>query len=124
MSVLKKKDHICTNKVMNYTNYERKIVEELGVALIGWPGGGKVENPGGLTHDKVLALRNALEKNDCRWVILTCEERETRKRKNAEREQDGEKVYGPPRKKRVKRSAPENESVEGEDLHGVGMDCQ
>lgn len=34
---------------MNYANYESKIVEELGVALIGWPGDGKVENPGGLS---------------------------------------------------------------------------
>ena len=55
-------------------NYERKIVEELGVALIGWPGNGEVENPGGLSPNKGLALKNALETKECRWIILTTEQ--------------------------------------------------
>jgi hypothetical protein len=116
VSILKAKNHICPDKKMNYTNYESKIVEELGVALIGWPGDGKVENPGSLGPDKGLELRVALEKNQCKWVILTKGQQEARKRQNAQREQDGEMVYGPPRKKRARISAPENEHVEEERL--------
>ncbi len=97
---------------MNYMNYERKIVEKLGVALIGWPGNSEVENPGGLSPDKGLALRNALETKECRWIILTTEQQEAWKIKNVECEKDGKKVYGPPQKKWARRSAPEDEGVE------------
>ena len=99
---------------MNYLNYESKIVEELGVALTGWPGDGKVENPGNLGPDKGLALKDALVKKECKWIILTSEQQEARKIQNAQREQDGEMVYGPPRKKRAKRSTLEK-GVEEED---------
>ena len=104
--------HVRANKKMNYINYERKIVEDLGVALIGWPEGGKIKNSGNIGIDMALELREALEKKECRWVVLTLEEKKDRKRRNAQREQDGEMVYGPPRKKRAKRSAPENEEQE------------
>ena len=97
---------------MNYTNYETKIVEELGVALIGWPGDGKVENPGNLSLDTGLALRSALGNKECRWIILTSEQQEAWKRQNAQRERDGETVYGPPRKKRAKKSSPLNDNAE------------
>jgi len=69
--ILEAKHHVHANKKINYMNYERKIVEELGVAFIGWPGNGEVENPGGLSPNKGLALKNALETKECRWIILT-----------------------------------------------------
>ena len=113
--ILKEKEYAQTEKKMNYKNYERKIVEELGVALIGWPGDGTVENPGTISMDKGIALRNALEKKECRWVKLTSEQLETRKSQNAQRAEDGEKVYGSPRRKRAKRNAHENQGVEDEE---------
>jgi hypothetical protein len=87
---------------MNYVNYERSIVGELGVALIGWPGDGKVENPGSIGLDKGLALKDALEKSECKWILLTSEQQEARKIQNSQREHNGEMVYGPIRKKRAK----------------------
>ena len=113
--ILKEKEYAQTEKKMNYKNYERKIVEELGVALIGWPGDGTVENPGTISMDKGTALRNALKKKECQWVKLTSEQLETRKSQNAQRAEDAEKVYGPPRKKRAKRNAHENQGVEDEE---------
>jgi hypothetical protein len=123
--ILEAKNHICTKKRMNYINYESKIIEELGVALIGWPGGGKVENPSYLSPDKGLALKNALEKRECRWIVLTSEQLESRRCQNVQCEQDGETIYGPARKKRTKRSECENDGVE-EDLpvHDTSMACQ
>jgi len=124
--ILEEKKHIQTNKRMNYAKYESKIIEELGVALIGWPEDGKVENPGILDIDKSLALRKALETNECRRIILTSEQKKAWIFQNAQCEQDGE----PPRKKQAtgERSVPENEGVdedvEEEDLHDVNMACQ
>ncbi|KAN0111299.1 hypothetical protein V8E52_008674 [Russula decolorans] len=106
--ILKAKKHVRTDVRMNYTNYESNIVEKCGVALIGWPVNGKVQNPGGLSPDEGLILRNALETNECRWTVLTKEQRDARKIQNGQRERDGEQVYVP-RKKRTKRSAPEDE---------------
>ena len=108
---------------MKYTNYESSIVEKYGVALIGWPINGKVQNPGGLGPDEGLILRNSLETKTCRWTVLTEEQLEAWKIQNSQRERNGEQVYVP-RKKRTKRSAPEDEGVdlEGDDdqmvLHG------
>jgi hypothetical protein len=96
---------------MNYINYESGIVKKFGVALIGWPVDGKVQNPGGLGPDEGLVLRNALEKKECRWIILTEEEQEARKIQNTQREKDGEQIYVP-RKKRPRKSA---EGVDSED---------
>jgi len=95
------------HKAMNYENYEETIVEGFGVALIGWPGDGKVVNPGSLSSHQRRVLKSALEKEDCKWVKLTPAQMEARKLKDAQREQGGERVSGPPRKKRAKTSAPE-----------------
>lgn len=114
------KKHVRTDVRMNYINYESSIVESLGVALIGWPINGKVQNPGGLGPDESLVLRNALEKKECRWIILTTEEQETRKIQNTQREKDGEQVYVP-RKKRPRKSVPEDledDNNDGMMLHG------
>jgi len=102
VSILKKKDYIHSDKKMNYVNYKSKIVEKLGVALIGWPEDSKVENPGSIGLDEGLALRNALENKECRWTILTSKQQEAQKCRNAQHEQDGEAMYGPPRKKQAK----------------------
>jgi hypothetical protein len=105
---------------MNYKNYESSIVEKFGVDLIGWPINGKVQNPGGLGPDEGLVLRNALEKKECKWIILTEEEQKARKIQNAQREEDGEQIYVP-RKKRLRKSAAEDEGVDLEDNNNDGM---
>jgi hypothetical protein len=99
---------------MNYINYESSIVEKFGVTLHGWPVKGKVRNPGELGPDEALALRNALERKECKWVILTEEEQEARKIQNAQREKDGEQIYVP-QKKRTKKSTAKDNGVDVED---------
>ncbi|KAG1782060.1 hypothetical protein EV702DRAFT_961417, partial [Suillus placidus] len=71
---------------MNYTNYERNIVEHYGLALVNWPLSGHVRNPskvGG--RAQVQSLLDALKSRSCEWVRLTDEERVTRMKDNRER---------------------------------------
>ena len=98
---------------MNYENYEHQIVECLGVALIGWPLHGNICQPGRLAIDDATVLRNALDSEDCKWVILTHQQLASRKASNLQRQANGEAIYGPPRKKRAQNKAPM--SQEGED---------
>jgi hypothetical protein len=91
---------------MNYENYERQIVECLGVELIGWPLHGSVQQPGKLSYEDAVILRNALVQKDCKWVKLTCEQVLSRKDNNLEREANGEAIYGPSRKRRARNNIP------------------
>lgn len=90
---------------MNYTNYERDVVEALGVELKNFPGG-VVRQPGDLKRPELQALVIALgaPENDrrCHWVILESSEWTARKELNAERIANGEQVYKP-RKRRVRK---------------------
>ncbi|KIM66057.1 hypothetical protein SCLCIDRAFT_22268 [Scleroderma citrinum Foug A] len=80
---------------MNYDNYERKIVESLGVELIGWlsdllP----IRNPGKLGgRDRVQKLHVALTTKVCYWKKLSEEDRQRRIVLNTERHARGEEVY-------------------------------
>ena len=79
---------------MNYRNYEGQIVEQYGVALLGWPLDHlPVCNPGGLSAADVATLLKALQDGRCRWARLTPEELEARKVSNKLRQEQGEKVY-------------------------------
>ncbi|KAH7917654.1 hypothetical protein BV22DRAFT_1135233 [Leucogyrophana mollusca] len=81
------------NYKMNYDNYEKKIVEAHGVALVGWPSG-RVRNPGRLGGRAAAEqLLNALVNEKCYWVILSDEELEQRKVDNKVRQARGEQVY-------------------------------
>jgi len=106
--ILKAKKHVRTDVRMNYINYESSIVEKFGIALIGWPVNGKVQNPGDLGPDEGLVLRNALERMECKWIILTEKEQEARKIQNAQREKDGEQIYAPQKKRPKKSTARDN----------------
>ena len=44
--IVAKKTGSATSNLMNYVNYEGKVVEEHGVALIGWPDSVPFKNPG------------------------------------------------------------------------------
>ncbi|KAH9955750.1 hypothetical protein BC827DRAFT_1158100 [Russula dissimulans] len=115
-AILKAKKHPCTVQ-MNYTHYEDKIVESLGVALVGWPINGPVQNPGELTRDDAIILKHALETKDCKWIRLTTQQIATRKARNKQCLADGEQVYGPPRKQRARKIGP---SCEGLEIEGGG----
>ena len=102
---------------MNYVHYERQIVEKMGVALAGWPLGGRICNPGVLPSDDALVLRNALANKTCKWVRLTAQHLEDRKASNMQRAANGDDIYGPPRKKRAKKTGP-NETRNGDGDNG------
>jgi hypothetical protein len=67
---------------MNYENYERKIVERLGVELIGWPLHGSIHQPGTLATEDAIILQDALACKDCKWVKLTHEQVTARRDNN------------------------------------------
>jgi hypothetical protein len=84
---------------MNYTNYEGKIVERFGVALIGWPCNGPVSNPNNVGgRAEVSRLVFALRVKQCKWLFLNDDELQERKQVNMERHSAGEQVYKPRRK--------------------------
>ncbi|KAG1731305.1 hypothetical protein EDD22DRAFT_788494, partial [Suillus occidentalis] len=87
---------------MNYTNYERAIVERYGVELYNWPLPGTVKNPskvGGRAH--VQKLLDALKSHSCKWVSLSEDDLRDRMTENRECQARGEQVYVP-RKARVR----------------------
>jgi hypothetical protein len=100
---------------MNYKNYERRIVEQYGIELSGWPlllGG--VCNPRELnTHDTAI-LKKALVDDQCKWKILTQEEVTARVHSNKQREANGESVYRPSRKSRAWKGPPINSEIQGD----------
>ncbi|KAI5981259.1 hypothetical protein EDD15DRAFT_2379892 [Pisolithus albus] len=101
-------DYILTKKVstnvkMNYTNYERRIVERYGVMLTGWPFSGTVRNPSKIGgRAEVEKLLDALNSEACKWVRLTDEELRARVIHNKERQARGEAVYHPRRTRTTK----------------------
>ncbi|TFK65039.1 hypothetical protein BDN72DRAFT_901014 [Pluteus cervinus] len=102
--------------VMNYENYERRIVEKHSVALIGWPLE-KVTNPGFITTQVQLALvACALESGKCKWVKLSATELSARVKRNVARQHRVGDVYKS-RKKTTKgaKSAATIEDTEDEE---------
>ncbi len=99
---------------MNYVHYESHVIEKLGVVLAGWPLGGSICNPGTLTSDDTLVLRNALANKTCKWVRLTVQQLEDRKASNMQHAANGEDIYGPPRKKRARKTDPADSEQNGE----------
>ncbi|KAG1745800.1 hypothetical protein EDD22DRAFT_973002 [Suillus occidentalis] len=71
---------------MNYTNYERNIVEHYGFALVNWPLSGHIQNPSKVgRRAEVQRLLDALKSQSCEWVKLTDEERVAHMKDNQER---------------------------------------
>ena len=100
---------------MNYSHYEDKIVESLGVALIGWPLPSRVCNPGSLSSNDLNTLMKALDWGVCKWIKLTSEEVSARKIDNQHHAANGEQVYGPPRKQRARNAASHGGSNNNDD---------
>ncbi|KAG2130723.1 hypothetical protein DEU56DRAFT_740460, partial [Suillus clintonianus] len=96
---------------MNYTNYERAIVERHGVELTKWPLPGGVKNPskaGG--RAQVQVLLNALKSDSCKWVSLSDKELVKRMKDNRDRHARGEQVYVQ-RKARARISQPKSKAT-------------
>jgi len=89
---------------MNYANYERAIVEKYGVELTGWPIHGHIRNPGELSSNDNIILRDALDHGRCKWRRFTPAEALARKDSNKQRAANGEPVYGPTRKSRTQKA--------------------
>jgi len=117
---------------MNYTNYERAIVEHYGVELKGWPFELlPVWNPSRIGGCKsVQLLINTLINETCKWMKLTEEELADRITSNHARQAAGETIYKPQKmrtKKTVEKSAAivesssesdENEGDDGDENEG------
>jgi hypothetical protein len=108
---------------MNYIQYERQIVEKLGVVLVGWPLGGRICNPGALASGDALVLKEALTNKTCKWVKLTAQQLNERKASNKQRADAGEDVYGPLWKKRASKTGPSDcQRDEDEDIGEMEVD--
>ena len=107
---------------MNHDNYQGKIVESLGVELVNYslP---TAEHPGKIAggRNSLETLLGALESNTCKWVKLSADELDARKRANRERHEAGAQVYkprkAPARKQALSRTAAPKtaEQVESSD---------
>jgi hypothetical protein len=82
------------NQLINYSNYDGKIVERYSIALVGWPFEHPVCNPGEVgSHGEVSKLLDALQGGVCKWVRLSDKELEEQKKNNQRRQANGEQVY-------------------------------
>ncbi|KAI6027289.1 hypothetical protein BKA83DRAFT_4123362 [Pisolithus microcarpus] len=80
---------------MNYTNYERQIVEHYGIMLTGWPFSGTVWNPSKIGGQaEVEKLLDALNSEACKWVRLTDEELRARVKVLVSRKEGGRPEHG------------------------------
>jgi hypothetical protein len=83
--------------VMNYENYEQKIVETYSITLKTFPLG-TVVNPGKIGHhEDLVQLLNSLMDGSCEWVKLTDTELTEHVKKNIGHQAHSEKVYKPPK---------------------------
>jgi hypothetical protein len=84
---------------MNYTNYEKAIVENHKVKIVGWTYSRLISPSEIGTVDDIRALRDALKMGACKWVRLSKRELATHIEDIARRRSDGE-VIGKKRKER------------------------
>ncbi|THG98022.1 hypothetical protein EW026_g4084 [Hermanssonia centrifuga] len=76
---------------MNYDNYEAKIVEKYGVALVGFPC--KLTNPANLGRTHLQQVIRAFDDGTCHWKKLSKPELDMRIKQNKERQAAGEQIY-------------------------------
>ena len=105
---------------MNYNNYEGSIVEQYGVALVGWPDNLlPVRNPSSVGGQEVLQpLLDALVTQTCYWIRLTDDQLVKCIDDNGMCQAKGEAVYKPWKKRKVaaiKSTIQENNGVDGTD---------
>ncbi|PSR81682.1 hypothetical protein PHLCEN_2v6301, partial [Hermanssonia centrifuga] len=76
---------------MNYDNYEAKIVERYGVALVGYPC--RLVNPANLGRTDLEKVVAAFKDGTCRWEKLSTSQLDARIKRNRARQAAGEEVY-------------------------------
>jgi hypothetical protein len=115
--------------MMNYNNYEQKIVETYAVALQNYLLG-DVQNPGKIGHhEDLMKLLDSLMDTTCLWVKLTEDEVADHKNKNKEHQACGGQIYKPQKRhtkgpKATDQSAKSAEFMEDEeDEEGEGGDA-
>ncbi|KAG0695960.1 hypothetical protein DFH29DRAFT_1004997 [Suillus ampliporus] len=105
--------------VMNYKNYEWKIVETYGIALDGFPLG-TMQNPGKIGHhENLVQLLDSLINNSCAWLKFPDSECTECTKNNCECQANGEQVY-----KAQKRRAAKATSVKSKETIDDGDDEQ
>ncbi|KAI0026985.1 hypothetical protein K488DRAFT_91529 [Vararia minispora EC-137] len=107
--------HPHTSLRMNYPNYNKVFVYNLGIELKGWPLPGPIRNPGllGVAHCSVLLT--ALQKKRCYWAKLSKDEWEQSVTDLDRREANGEQVYKPRKPRASKRRHLEENSNDDAD---------
>ena len=108
---------------MNYKNYERKIVEQYGIKLIGWPILNPICNPGDLSSNDIAVLRNALAKDQCKWRVLTQEDVDAWVQSNKQRKADGKSVYRPSQKLHAQKVRLIYSEIQGDGLGVIDEDA-
>jgi hypothetical protein len=108
---------------MNYKNYERKIVKQYSIKLIGWPIFNPICNPRDLSSNDIAVLRNALAQDQCKWRVLTQEEVDARVQSNKQCEANGESVYGPSQKLYAQKVHLIYSEIQGDGLGVINEDA-
>jgi hypothetical protein len=100
--------------VMNYNNYEWKIVKRFGVALQGWPVG-TIRNPASVNSRIELdRLHDALTNMTCKWTKLSEADLSALKANNKVRSERGEQIYKARKRKRLTKDDMVDSGDEGE----------
>ncbi len=109
---------------MNYDNYEAKIVEKYGVALVGFPC--KLANPANLSRTHLEQVISTFNDGTCYWKKLSKLELDTRIKHNQGRQAAGEQVYKVRKVvSRKQRGDPKSaETIEDEHVDGDEEDEQ
>ena len=115
--------------MMQYVNYEKGIVQQYGVELIGWTHD-KFTNPSKLSTavEPLCKLLNAIKGGDCKLIKLTVKEHKKRLETYRAKVHSGEvkvrskKTHSDAGKKRKNRKVVHSESSEGSDSEGTVTD--
>lgn len=112
--MLKKVTQQLTKVIINYVNYESKIVKQYSIELTRWPLDSPVQNSLQVSGNNAITLKLALEDNSCHWVKLSPTKLATKKALNKVCQKNNEWVYVGKQttKKRKQAKEPEEDNEE------------
>ncbi|KAI0027224.1 hypothetical protein K488DRAFT_74711 [Vararia minispora EC-137] len=93
--LLKSLKHPHMGICINYPNFNKVFIYNLGIDLKGWPIPGLIHNPGLLSVFHCSVLLSALQENHCYWVKMPTDEWEQRVTDLDHHEANGKQVYNP-----------------------------
>ncbi|KAG6905634.1 hypothetical protein DXG01_001480 [Tephrocybe rancida] len=80
-----------SNITMHYEKYESDVVERYSVILHGWLLGIKFRSPAKITSmEEARVLWDALASSECKWVKLSCKEKDTHAKERQQKIASGE----------------------------------